>query len=70
MAPHAKLSVVLAFVLTGVSTSVVALRLGYIDLCVTVEMLTFCRFYSRHFLVGRLSSSDWVMFLALVSILD
>lgn len=49
MAPHAKLSNILAFVLTGISTCVVALR-----------------FYSRHFLVGKLSSSDWVMFIALI----
>ncbi|KAI8936955.1 hypothetical protein NX059_006183 [Plenodomus lindquistii] len=49
MAPHEKLSNVLAFVLTGISTCVVALR-----------------FYSRHYLVGKLSSSDWVMFVALI----
>ncbi|KAH7088332.1 hypothetical protein FB567DRAFT_336119 [Paraphoma chrysanthemicola] len=49
MAVHGYLSVVLAFVLTGLSTVVVALR-----------------FYSRHFLVGKLSASDWVMFLALL----
>ncbi|CAO2647807.1 Nn.00g087290.m01.CDS01 [Neocucurbitaria sp. VM-36] len=50
MAVHERLAVVLAFVLTGISTIVVALR-----------------FYSRHFLVGKLSASDWVMFLALIA---
>ncbi|KAH7380696.1 hypothetical protein BKA66DRAFT_128348 [Pyrenochaeta sp. MPI-SDFR-AT-0127] len=50
MAVHEKLSVVLAFVLMGISTIIVALR-----------------FYSRHFLVGKLSSSDWVMLLALIA---
>lgn len=49
MAIQGKLSVVLAFVLTGLSTIVVCLR-----------------FYSRHFLVGKLSAADWVMSLALV----
>ncbi|KAL6706628.1 hypothetical protein ACN47E_005384 [Coniothyrium glycines] len=50
MAPHEKLSVVMAFMLTGLSTIIVALR-----------------FYSRYFLVGKLTSSDWVMFLALLA---
>ncbi|OAL00673.1 hypothetical protein IQ06DRAFT_147619 [Phaeosphaeriaceae sp. SRC1lsM3a] len=49
MAVHGQLSVVLAFVLTGLSTIIVSLR-----------------FYSRHFLVGKLSASDWVMLLALL----
>ncbi|KAH7400939.1 hypothetical protein DE146DRAFT_479981 [Phaeosphaeria sp. MPI-PUGE-AT-0046c] len=49
MAVHGQLSIVLAFVLTGLSTIIVALR-----------------FYSRHFLVGKLSASDWVMLLALL----
>ncbi|KAG9192904.1 hypothetical protein G6011_11638 [Alternaria panax] len=50
IAPHARLSIVLAFVLTSTSTVVVALR-----------------FYARHFYVGRLTSSDWVMLSALIA---
>ncbi|KAF1842424.1 uncharacterized protein K460DRAFT_293152 [Cucurbitaria berberidis CBS 394.84] len=50
MAVHGRLSVILAFVLTGISTLIVALR-----------------FYSRHFLVGKLSASDWCMLLALIA---
>ncbi|KAF2828405.1 hypothetical protein CC86DRAFT_380355 [Ophiobolus disseminans] len=50
MAIHGTLSVVLAFVLTGLSTLIVALR-----------------FYSRHFLVGKVTASDWVMLLALIT---
>ncbi|KAL5120640.1 hypothetical protein ACEQ8H_001388 [Pleosporales sp. CAS-2024a] len=51
MAVHGLLSLVLAFVLTGLSTAIVALR-----------------FYSRHFLVGKLRASDWVMLLALLAV--
>ncbi|KAI5373301.1 hypothetical protein J4E82_007944 [Alternaria postmessia] len=50
VAPHARLSIVLAFVLTSISTIVVALR-----------------FYARHFHAGRLTSSDWVILLAIIA---
>ncbi|KAH8732315.1 hypothetical protein GQ44DRAFT_745557 [Phaeosphaeriaceae sp. PMI808] len=50
MVVHGQLSIILSFVLTGLSTLVVALR-----------------FYSRHFLAGRLRASDWVMLLALLA---
>ncbi|KAE8826843.1 hypothetical protein PTNB85_06752 [Pyrenophora teres f. teres] len=51
MAPlHGRLSIVLAFVLTSISTLVVVLR-----------------FYTRHFLVGKLTASDWVILLALIA---
>lgn len=51
MALHAHVSNVLAFVFSGLSTLVVALR-----------------FYSRLFLIGKLTSSCWVMMFALIFI--
>jgi hypothetical protein len=67
MAVHGRLSVVLAFVLTGLSTIVVALRYAAIQ-TVNVPRLTGYRFYSRHILAGKIGASDWVIFLALVNL--